>query len=236
MNPVSRRKLLLGTTMVATVLAGCSGGGSDAGGSAGEDGAGSSAGTGAASTLEEDPDPNCARLTGSPTAYDVGGTPFVFGFDYIDAWTVDEPLEGPGGRVQGISSPTVTVDGSTESASVAITQQFDPLTAAEVEEAVADSTGGEYARAEVVDEQQFDGETIRFVGFTTTVLPYYQTWLPDGDDEARYYPVTLELRTTILRLDDDNVARELCVDASVEGIETVRRSLRPNPESTIAEV
>jgi len=234
MNPVSRRKLLLGmTTAAATGLAGCSGGGSGDDSPAGDDGAGSSPGT---TTPADSPDPNCARLTGSPTPYDVSGTPFVFGFDYVDTWAVDDPLEGPGGRVQGIASPTVTVDGSTESASVALSQQFDPLTAAEVDETVDDSVSGDYARAEVVDEQQFDGEPIRFVGFTGTVLPYYQTWLPYGDDAARYYPVTLELRTTILRLDDDNVAQELCVDASVESIETVRRSLRPNPDSTIAEV
>lgn len=241
MQSVSRRKLLLGlTTAAATGLAGCSGGGSDADSPAGRDDAGSSPGTtagpGSAGTPNDSPDPNCARLTGSLTPYDVSGTPFVFGFDYVDTWTADEPLEGPGGRVQGISSPTVTVDGSTESASVALSQEFDPLTAAEVDDTIADSVSGDYARAEVVDEQQFDGETIRFVGFPNTTLPYYQTWLPYGDGEARYYPVTLELRTTIFRLDDDNAAQELCVDTSVESIETVRRTLRPNPDSTIAEV
>lgn len=241
MNSVSRRKLLLGlTTATATGIAGCSGGGSAGDSPAGDEGDGSSPGTtagaGGAGTPNDSPDPNCARLTGSPAPYDVSGTPFVFGFDYVDSWTVDEPLEGPGGRVQGISSPTVTVDGSTESASVALSQKFDPLTASEVDETVADSVSGDYARAEVLDEQQFDGETIRFVGLPDITLPYYLTWLPYGDGDARYYPVTLEIRTTIFRLDDDNVAQELCVDASLESIETVRRSLRPNSDSTIDEV
>ena len=228
------------TTAAATGLAGCSGGGSDADSPANDDTGGTSpgttAGTGGAGTPNDSPGPNCGRLTGSPTPYDVSDTPYVFGFDYVDSWTVDDPLEGPGGRIQGIASPMVSVDGSTESASVSVGQRFDPLTAAEVDEAVADRTSGDYAVAEVLDEQEFGGETVRFVGFADAALPYYETWLPYGGGDARYYPVTLELRTTIFRLDDDNVARELCVDATVEGIETVRRSLRPNPDSTIDEV
>jgi len=240
MHDVSRRKLLLGmTTAAATGIAGCSSGGSDGDSPSDDDGDGSTGtvvGAGGETTPNDSPDPNCARLAGSPTPYDVSATPYVFGFDYLDSWAVDDPLEGPGGRIQGISSPMVSVDGSTESASVSVGQKFDPLTAAEVDEAVADRTSGDYAVAEVLDEQQFDGETVRFVGFADAVLPYYEAWLPYGDGEARYYPVTLELRTTIFRLDDDNAAGELCVDATVEGIETVRRSLRPNPESTIAEV
>jgi len=245
MHGVSRRKLLLGlTTTTAVGLAGCSGGGSDADSSGDDESDDPSPGTVTAASTEPDsastpndsPDPNCARLTGSQTPYDASGTPFVFSFDYVDSWTVEDPLLGPGGRTQGLSSPVVTVDGETESAGLTVIQKFDPLTAAEVDKAVADNTSGQYNPAEVVHEQEFNGETVRVIGLADAALPYYEMWLPYGDDEARYYPVSLQLLTSIIRLDGDNVARELCLDATVDGAETVRRSLRVNPDSTIGEV
>jgi hypothetical protein len=185
---------------------------------------------------DESPDPNCALLEGSPTPYDAAGTPFVFTFDYVDTWELQDPLEGPGGLIQGISSPVVTVDGETESAGLTVGQKFDPLTAAEVDEYVAESTSGDYARFVEAPEQSFGGETIRVLGFADPELPFYQTWLPHGDGEARYYPLNLLLNTSILRPGEGDGSGRLCLEPTVAGIETVRESLAPNSETTIAEV
>ena len=251
MHGVSRRQLLLGAAVVTSGLAGCTGGGEPAGGGdAGGAGpqtstptpaASGGAGTpttdsgGGGSTPNDSPDPNCALLEGSPTPYDATGTPFVFTFDYVDSWELQDPLAGPGGRIQGISSPVVTVDGETESAGLTVGQKYEALTAAEVDERITDATSGDYARYVVAEEQEFGSETVQFLGFADADIPFYQTWLPHGDGEARFYQLQLMLNTSILRLDEDNVAQELCLEPTVAGIETVRGSLAPNPDSTIAE-
>jgi len=240
MQNVTRRQLLRSAvaTTAAVSVAGCSGGdgSTEDSGDSGSTPAGGSGETASGSRPNDSPDPDCSRLAGSPTPYDASGTPFVFEFDYVDSWTLKEPLEGPEGRVQGLSSPVVSVDGEPENAGLTVQQKFEPVTAAEVDETIADSTSGSYARVEVLDEQSFDGESVRFVGFPDAVLPYYEAWLPYGDGEARYYQLQMQLLTSITRLDEDNVARELCVEETVSGIETVRESLRPNPDSTIEEV
>jgi hypothetical protein len=254
MYGVSRRRVLLSAAAAATTgLAGCTGGDESAAtsgdGGGGGDGATTPTATAAggdgsggrdAGTPEATPtpsaDPDCSRLAGSPTPYDAAGTPFVFTFEYVDTWELQDPLEGPGGMVQGISSPVVTVDGETESAGLTVGQKFEALTEAEVEDAVSGATDGEYARSTVVAEPSFGGETIRIVGFEDVELPTYQTWLPHGDGEARYYELTMMLSSSILRQDEDGESQTLCLDSTVAGIETVRESLAPNPETTIAEV
>jgi hypothetical protein len=179
------------------------------------------------------PNPNCARLTGQPTAYDAAETPFVFTFDYVDSWTAVEPLEGPGGRSQAITSPTVTVDGEPESAGIRVGQRFEPLTATEVDGEIADAVAGDFSPFEVVYELEYAGETVRVVGLPDAELAVYRLWLPyDG----QYYPVEIEVLTSILRLDDDNRQELLCLDAIQTATETVQTSLRPNPETTIESV
>ncbi|MCT9098144.1 hypothetical protein [Haloarchaeobius sp. HME9146] len=247
MKEVSRRRFLLGTSVATAGLAGCTGGGetdtSNGGGSTDSgqtDASGGSSGGGGdqseTSTPNNDPDPDCTRLEGSPTPFDVAGTPFVFTFDYIDSWQPKDPLAGPKGRVQGFSSATVTVDGETESAGLTVMQSYEAMTAAQVDEAISDAVSGDYARFEVVAEQEFNGETVRVVGSPDEDVYYYKVWLPYGDGDARYYPLELSLMTSIVRLDEENVAQPLCVDATVASIETVRESLAVNPESTIEEV
>ncbi|MFC7229614.1 hypothetical protein N0B31_19605 [Salinirubellus salinus] len=247
MYGLSRRRVLLGAAAAATTgLAGCTGGDEPAG--TGDGGGGgstptataASGGGGDAGTLEATPmpsaDPDCSRLTGSPTPYDAAGTPFVFTFEYVGSWELQDPLEGPGGMIQGISSPVVTVDGETESAGLTVGQKFEALTEAEVQDAVSGATDGEYARSVVVAEPSFGGETIQIIGFEDVELPTYQTWLPHGDDEARYYELTMMLNSSILRQDDEGESQTLCLESTVVGVETVRQSLAPNPETTIAEV
>lgn len=229
MHDISRRQILQRTlaTAAAVGVAGCSGGESSTA-DGGEES--QSSGSAGGSTPNDSPDPDCSRLTGSPTSHDTSGTPFVFAFDYVDTWALEDPVQGPGGRIQEVASPTVTVDGSTERASVSLTQEFEPLTEADVEEAMPDGSG----RGPVVRyEQSFGEATIRFVGFPDPTVPYYETYLPyDGS----YYHVTLAVYTSIIRRGDGTDAGELCLDETGAAIQTVRRSLRPNPETTIDEV
>jgi hypothetical protein len=237
-------------------LAGCSGGGEPTDGNAGSDGSGgggettatstsdggsatsgqTASGGDATATANDSPDPNCNLLTGQPTEYDAAGTPFVFTFDYIDSWTFQDPLSGPGGRSHGLSSPVVSVDGETESAGIRIGQRFEPLTAAEADEQVADATSGEYNPTEIVHEIEYDGETIPIVGFPDAELAVYRLWLPYEGTETVYYPVEIDVLSSILRLDDENKQELLCLDAIQTATETIRTSLRPNPETTIEDV
>ncbi|MEF8976450.1 MAG: hypothetical protein V5A21_09520, partial [Halapricum sp.] len=107
---LTRRQVLLGTAGVATVLAGCSGGDTSTDGDDTEQGDGdrtptatpdSTGQTGDTTitrsptqtaddetTTPDSPDSVCAPIAGSPIAYDVSGTPYVFAFDYPETWTV----------------------------------------------------------------------------------------------------------------------------------------------------
>lgn len=247
-------------------LAGCSGGGGgegddgnddgddggtrtpDGGGTDGGDGGGTTSGDGAGTATAtpggettagpgSGPDPNCARLTGSPATYDAAGTPFVFTFDYVDSWTLADPLEGPGGRSQGITSPVVTVDGEPESSGIRIGQRFEGVTAAAVDDWIADATAGASNPASVLYEQEYDGETVRVVGIAAEEsVPIYRLWLPHGPaGDRRYYRVEIDVLTSILRVGDDGTDL-LCLEETLAATETVRESLRPNPDTTIGEV
>lgn len=108
---------------------------------------------------------------------------------------------------------------------------------AESEETIADATRGDYARASVVHEQEYDGETVQVVGLEGAELPIYRLWLPHGSGGQRlYYPVEMDTLTSIVRLDDENRTVTLCAEATLTAAETIRTSLRPNPDTTIESV
>jgi hypothetical protein len=245
--PISRRRFVLGATATAATLAGCSGSetadnenSDDTSDSGSADAQGTTEGTVAGesgSTPGNSPDPDCTRLTGNPVPYDASDTLFVFSFDYIDSWELATPLTGPGGRTQGITSPVVTVDGERESAGLQVIQSTDALSASEVDEEIASGTEGQYARFQVVGEQEFDGETVRVVGISDSDPSFYQMWLPYGPaDQRQYYSLTINTLTSILRLNEDNVSVTLCNEPVYTAADTVRESLRPNPDTTIEEV
>jgi hypothetical protein len=245
-NGPTRRAFLAGTGAAMMGLAGCAGDGGDASPGAGtptpdssdpdptgDTPTGSSGQTATPDSTGSGAGPNCASLTGQPTAFDAADTPFVFTFDYVDSWTVQDPLEGPGGRNQGVTSPIVRVDGETESAGIRVAQRFDPLTATQVDEEIADSVSGEFSPFEVVHEQEYAGETVRIVGVSDAELAVYRFWLPH---DGQYYPVEMDVLTSILRFDEQNRQVLLCLDAIQTATETIRTSLRPNPETTIETV
>ncbi|WP_435362022.1 hypothetical protein [Haloarchaeobius sp. DFWS5] len=129
----------------------------------------------------------------------------------------------------------MSVDGESEGANVSVSQTFEGITASAVEDAIAETTSGASNPFEVLYEQSFDGETVQVIGMDDAELPLYQMWLPYGSDERRYYKLRLRLTSSILRLDEDNVAQPLCVEETVAGIETIRESLTVNPETTVEE-
>ncbi|MEF8870888.1 MAG: hypothetical protein V5A41_04590 [Haloarculaceae archaeon] len=245
-SETTRRLFLLGTGATVAALAGCSGSDSDGGGEdpdgesgpttdTGEPTATSepSADDGSGTTPNNSPAPDCTRLTGQPTGYDAADTPFVFTFDYVDSWTVGTPLEGPGGRSQAVTSPIVSVDGEPESAGIRVGQRFEPLTATQVDAEIADAVSGQYSPFEVVHELEYAGETVRIVGFPDAELGFYRLWLPH---EGQYYPVEIDVLSSILRFNDQNEQELLCLDPIQTATETVRTSLRPNPATTIDSV
>lgn len=248
---ISRRRFVIGATAAAATLAGCSGSETADGDNSGDSnsgGASDSDSTDAPSTTQEttagesgstpsnSPDPDCSRLTGDPVPYDASDTLFVFSFDYIDSWELATPLTGSGGQTQDITSPIVTVDGERESAGIQVIQSTDALSASEVDEEIASGTEGQYARFQVVGEQEFDGETVRVVGISDSDPSFYQMWLPHGPaDQRQYYSLTINTLTSILRLNEDNKSVTLCNDPVYTATDTVRESLRPNPDTTITE-
>ncbi|QSG04392.1 hypothetical protein HSR121_0031 [Halapricum desulfuricans] len=252
---ISRRRFVTGATVAAAAFAGCAGSETTDGGNPADSGSSGgptdsesttvpnaiqetdkTSGGGNDSTPGSNPDPDCSRLAGDPVPYDGSDTTFVFSFDYIDSWELTEPIVGSRGRTQGITSPVVTVDGERESASIQVIQSADPLSASEVDSEIAAGTEGQYARFEVVSEQEFDRETIQVVGISDTDPSFYQMWLPHGPaDRRQYYSLTINTLTSILRLNEDNQSVTLCDDPVHTAAETVRESLRPNPDTTIGE-
>ena len=251
MGPTTRRRVLaLAGVTTATSLAGCLGGGDGSGGGGGTQPDGDESGGGGATTTQgpgggesttdagpnDSPDPDCTRLDGQPTAYDASGTPFVFQFEHVDSWEVQEPLQGPAGRSQGISSPRVSVDGEPESAGIRVGQSFEPKTAEEVDEAISGAVSGDYNPFAVVREIEFDGETVRVVGLPEAEIPSYRFWLPHGSGTRSYYRAELDALTSILRTGEDDADRTLCVAQTVAAVETIMTSLAPNLDTTIDEV
>jgi hypothetical protein len=252
---ISRRRFVIGATAAAATLAGCTGNETADGDNSGDGGSVDAPDSGSTETPSasqepvetaagesesmpgNSPDLDCSRLTGNPVPYDASDTLFVFSFDYIDSWELADPLAGPGGRTQGITSPVVTVDGERESAGIQVIQSTDALSASEVDSEIASGTESQYARFQVVGEQEFDGETVRVVGISDSDSSFYQMWLPYGPaDQRQYYSLTVNTLTSILRMNEDNESVTLCNDPVYAAVETVRESLRPNPDTTIEEV
>jgi hypothetical protein len=243
-DDTTRRVFLASAGAAMVGLAGCSGS-DDSGDGAGGGGdgpdstangstpAGGEGQTATPAKSDSETGPNCSLLAGDPTAFDAAGTPFVFTFDYVDAWTVQDPLEGPGGRSQGITSPVVRVDGEAESAGVRIGQRFEPLTAAQVDDEIADAVSGDFSPFEVVYELDYADETVRVVGFPDAELAVYRFWLPH---DGLYYPVEVDVLSSILNRDEEGQQVLLCLDEIQTMVETVRTTLRPNPETTIESV
>ena len=252
---ISRRRFVIGTTAAAATLAGCTGNETADGDDSGDSGSSNALDSGSTdtssateesdetaagesgSTPGDSPDPDCSRLTGDPIPYDASDTLFVFSFDYIDSWELSDPLVGPGGRTQAITSPIVTVDGERENAGLQVIQSSDGISASEVDQEIAAGTEGQYARFQVVGEQEFDGETVRVIGISESNRSFFQMWLPYGSaDQRHYYSLTINTLTSILRLNEDNESVTLCNDPVYTAADTVRESLRPNPDTTIEEV
>jgi hypothetical protein len=127
------------------------------------------------------------------------------------------------------------VDGEPESAGFRIGQRFEALTADGVDTEIADMTGGDANPAEVVRELEYDGETVRLVGFPHNDLALFRLFLPHGSGGDRaYYPVEIDGLTSILRIEDGERSL-LCLSEIQAVTDRIVDSLRPNPESTIDE-
>ena len=252
-NPLTRRRFVLGTVGVTAALAGCSendtpADGDDAAESNGEptstettDSSTPTSNDTATQTADSEATPDesdsvCAPLAGSPTAYDVSGTSYIFAFDYPETWTVGEPIPGQNGRFQQITSPAVTVDGDPRTATVRIGQSSPALSASEVEAEKDERMTREVDRLAVVDEQTFDGETVEVLGFPdvppSNYPPAYILYLPYGPSESpEYYRTSIVTYSDVYGLEDDQ--RDACNELIRSATETVRGSLRPNPETTV---
>lgn len=228
----SRRRLLAAFAGAAGAgLAGCLGR-SDGGASDGTSSptAVPPTASGSGTTTPADGDPFCRPLTGSPTPYNTAGTPFVFTFDYVDSWTVEEPFRNGGSLAQRMVTPTLSTDGG--DATVRVAQGLSPVTAATAAEDV------QYVRDRQDDngvtyETEFNGETIEFVEFPNAAVNSYYTHLPHGDGEERYYRFSI---VTILDTvgSDRNIGD--CTDAVNTATQTTLESIAPNPETTVEEV
>ncbi|MCT9098145.1 hypothetical protein [Haloarchaeobius sp. HME9146] len=172
----------------------------------------------------------CQPITGSPTAYEVADTPYVFAFDYIDSWTVEDPLDRSNARIQRIVSPELTSEGSASSATVRVGQSLEAVTASKAESEIEAAIEREGSSG-VAYEEEFNGETVRFVEFPNVDVNSYTTYLPYGDGDARYYAFSL---VTFLDIGNSNVENiGDCTDAVNVATQTVRGSLAVNTESTI---
>ncbi|WP_267643625.1 twin-arginine translocation signal domain-containing protein [Haloarchaeobius amylolyticus] len=252
----TRRRFLLGaaSATATTALAGCTSEGADAPAGNGGDATATAGETTreAATTVREtttgqNPETAtdeqdatasgsasfCQPMTGSPTPYDVAGTPYVFAFDYVDSWTVEDPLDRTGARIQRIVSPALTSEGATSSATVRVGQSFEPVTASEAEAEVEAAIDREDSSG-VAYEDEFGGEAVRFVAFPNVDVNSYTAYLPYGDGEKRYYAFSLVTFLDIENYEATNVAQ--CTDAVNVATQTVRGSLVVNPETTIDQV
>lgn len=248
---LTRRRFVLGTVGAGAVLAGCV----DDAGSSGDEGVGTdtagsppatdsttAAGSGSPETDTETPVDTsglCGPLAGSPTAYDVSGTPYVFAFDYPETWTVEEPIPNQStGRFQRVTSPPVSIDGDEGTATVRVGQSFEALTASDVDSQVEEITTRDIDPLTVVDEQTYDGETVRVFGYADDSTAYptlYLLYLPHGSgDGRRYYLMNLVAFSDIHGLEGEQ--QQSCYARIEAAIETVRSSLRPNPQTTIESV
>jgi hypothetical protein len=250
-NALTRRRFVLGTVGVTAALAGCSGSdtstdGSDTDQSNGEptptpDSSTPTSDATATETASDETTPDwsdsvCAPLAGSPTAYDVSGTMYVFAFDYPETWTVGDPIPGQNGRFQQITSPSVSVNGDPRTATVRVGQSLPALSASEVEAEKEELTTRDVDAFAVVDEQTFDGETVDVLGFpdvpASNYPPAYTLYLPYGSSDSReYYRTSIVTYSDVYGLEEQD--SDACNELIRTATETVRSSLRPNPETTV---
>jgi hypothetical protein len=115
------------------------------------------------STPGDSPDPDCSWLTDNTVPYDSSDTLFVFSVGCIGSWEVTDSVTGSGGRTQDTTSPIVTVAAKRENAGTQVIQSTDALSASEVDDGISSGIEGQYARFQVVGEQEVDGETVRAV-------------------------------------------------------------------------
>lgn len=252
-NALSRRRFILGTIGVTTALAGCSGSDTPTDGSDTDQGNGEptstatpdsstpASDTAATQTASDETTPDwsdsvCAPLAGSPTPYDVSGTLYVFAFDYPETWTVGEPIPGQNGRFQQITSPSVSVNDTPRTATVRVGQSLPALSTSEVEAEKEELTTRDIDPFAIVDEQTFDGETVDVLGFPdvppSNYPPAYTLYLPYGSGDSReYYRTSIVTYSDVYGLEDED--SDACNELIRTATETVRSSLRPNPETTV---
>jgi hypothetical protein len=186
-------------------------------------------------TTADEADSVCAPLAGSPTAYDVSGTSYVFAFDYPETWTVGDPIPGQTGRFQQITSPAVDVDGDARTVTMRVGQSSPAISASEVEAEKDALTTRDADPLAVVDQQSFGEETVDVLGFPDVPLssypPAYLLFLPyDSGGSREYYGTSIVTYSDIYGLEGDE--RDACNERIRTTTEMVRNSLRPNPDTT----
>jgi len=214
----------------AVGLAGCSGGGDDQA----SDGTTTPTATDSGTTTPtaDAVDSFCAPITGSATPYDTAGTPFVFTYDYVDSWTVEEPFGTSTSRAQRVVSPTLSSADGESSATIRVAQSLSPVTAADARDTIEFLTDRQENNG-VTYETEFNGETVEFVEFPDVDVNSYNTHLPYGDGEERYYSMSI-----VTILDGGGPGRTIsrCTDAVNAATRATLESLAPNPDSTVDEV
>ena len=255
MSPeLSRRRVLLAAAAAGvTGLAGCTSGGEPGG-------AGEAIGTPTATatatdtatptasptaTVTAEPTPTetatatpaeagdfCAPVAGSPTPFDVGGMPYVFAFDYVDSWSLGDPIEQSSARYDRFESPTLSDGDAESSATIRVGQSFEAQTRAGAEEHTQ-ATLDAYDSATIADEGTFNGETVPFVRTSNAGLYSYGSYLPYGDGERRYYTFSVVAYNEV-----SGRGRTIadCSDQVNAATETIRGSLTVNAETTIGEM
>lgn len=228
LGPSRRRVLAAVASAAAAGLAGCLGGNDDQASDGTTTPTATDSGT---PTPAGAADPFCAPITGTATPYDTAGTPFVFTYDYVDSWTVEEPFGTSTSRAQRVVSPTLSsADG--ESATIRVAQSLSPVTAADAQETISFLTDREENNG-VTYETEFNGETVAFIELPNVDVNSYNTHLPYGDGEERYYSMSI-----VTFLDGGGPGRTIgdCTDAVNAATRTTLESIAPNPETTIDEV
>ncbi|MDS0221441.1 hypothetical protein NDI54_08775 [Haloarcula sp. S1AR25-5A] len=238
----SRRTLLRAFAAAATfgLLAGCSGSETDDGDDDQAETDAESAGEtptsgGGSNTTPDTSGSSCAGIAGDPAPFETAGTPFVFSFEYPGTYTVAEPIAAPTGRSQPFESPAVTVDETTGSATLRVTQFYTPRPASAVETFINDRVGDSNGPFAVVGEQEYDGEALSVVGTAgADSLPLYELHLPYAVDGTRnYFRTGIEITSSLVEYDDEGDQILFCLSELDEAATTVLDSLRPNPETTI---
>ena len=232
----TRRRFVLGAAGGLVGLAGCTSdgapvgdGGNDEGGTATATATATEAPTPESTATPGSGDEFCAPIRGSPTRFDVSGTPYVFQFDYVDSWSVGEPIRQSRQWAERLESPVLTSEDGESSATVRVAQALEGVTKDEAEERIQMQVDRESSSG-IAYEDQFNGETVAFVEFPNVDVNSYTAYLPYGDGENRYYSFSI-----VTYLEGGGEGRNVsdCTDAVNFATQTVRESLSVNPERTV---